>query len=465
MKHRASVCAVLLATSLLPSTAEANGRFPSALQLAPRPGHPETMAMRTTFGVLLSNDGGDRWDWICESGMGYGARSDYILAVTGKGTMMVAAFEGLTLSRDGGCDWSFVEGPLENEVVVDITTFGADSSSVLAMTAQGQIAVSVDDGVTFAPYGAIDAAAVPITIDVAPSDASRVYVSALRRTGDTIGAALFVSENSGASFAEHAIPLLAGESAAFIAAVDPHDANRVYLRTGSNDGTGESRLLVTDNAGASFATPYTGEQILGFALGDDGKTVFVGGLLKGLLSASTSDFAFAPRTSATIQCLATNASGLWAGSNELNEGFFIGTSVDAGAHFKERLRKRALRGPLACPASSSVARCGAEWPSMQMALEIMPAEGEDAGPIPSLDGGAPAKSPAQPTDSEGCSTSPSAHGSLSLGALLAMMLLRRAKRRRQAEGSSAASSVQKAWTSSMDPRRRAGGRLERRSLP
>lgn len=408
---RAALASCALASSVLGGTeARANGRFPTAMQLATRPGHPDHIALRATFGVLFSSDGGQNWDWVCENGMGYGPRSDYLLALTEQGTAMMAALEGLTISHDGGCNWAFAEGPLQKREVIDVTTYDGDPSFVLAITANGAIAVSHDEGVTWAPYGAIDPATRPITIDVAPSDPTRVYVSALRSDGSRLTGAFFTSSDSGASFTESSVALLADERAAYIAAVDPKNANRVYLRTGDETGALPSRLLVSDNAGATFATRYTGEQMLGFALAEDGAKVYLGGVQNGLLAASTVDFSFTPRAKFPVQCLKSVGAGLWACSNEANDGFFLGLSTNDGVQFAERLKKRTVRGPLACPANSTVAtRCLPEWPDTQYLLGMIEGGYVDAGAILPLDGGRPiggGNAEGGRSGDDGCGTSP-----------------------------------------------------------
>ncbi|MFO0674015.1 MAG: hypothetical protein U0235_31080 [Polyangiaceae bacterium] len=52
--------------------ARANGRFPAANQLEATPGNDGSLVLRTTFGILFSNDGAKTWDWVGERGVGYG---------------------------------------------------------------------------------------------------------------------------------------------------------------------------------------------------------------------------------------------------------------------------------------------------------------------------------------------------------------------------------------------------------
>lgn len=50
-----------------PSMARANGRFPAAQQVVLGPGaRSDVITLRTTFGPLVSRDGGRGFRWYCE---------------------------------------------------------------------------------------------------------------------------------------------------------------------------------------------------------------------------------------------------------------------------------------------------------------------------------------------------------------------------------------------------------------
>lgn len=111
-----------------PREARANGRFPAANQLVAAPGDPSTLTLRTTFGVLLSRDAAGTFDWICERAVGYGGVEDPSLAMTSATSIVAGTFEGVTVSANGGCGWTFIGGPLEKQVIVDIR-FSASRAS------------------------------------------------------------------------------------------------------------------------------------------------------------------------------------------------------------------------------------------------------------------------------------------------------------------------------------------------
>ena len=51
------------------------------------PDDPQFLAVRTTFGVLVSGDSGQHWDWICERALGYSGVQDPTLGLMEGGTL------------------------------------------------------------------------------------------------------------------------------------------------------------------------------------------------------------------------------------------------------------------------------------------------------------------------------------------------------------------------------------------
>ncbi len=290
--RRASFLSALLLAGLSSAPALANGRFPKANQLVIAPCAPDTMTLRTTFGILFSSDRAASWDWVCETAVGYPANTneDPSIALTANKTAIMGLYEGISVSPDTGCAWKHIGGALDKEVVVDIvlrpdaphTVFGLTSTYVTANDAgaaiyEARLFETTDDGANWAPVGVpIDPSVLSETVEVAKSNPHRFYISAVKGAGATATGLLYVSDNDGASWAEHQVPLdLKNERAPFIAAVDPANADRIYVRTGG--GSMSSRLLVSDDAGITFRAVYTGMPMLGFALSPDGSTVFLGG--------------------------------------------------------------------------------------------------------------------------------------------------------------------------------------------
>jgi len=381
--------------------ARANGRYPESNAYFFSPTSPDLILLRVTFGLLVSHDRGRTWDWVCERSIGLAGIEDPMFAITPSGTFIGSTFQGLTRSTDKGCSFAFVGGALKDLVFVDVATSAAAPNQIVAFASSydGQYSdggiyfkstlyETKDDGVTFTPLPAVIAPdLLGETVDVAPSDPDRFYYSTVRAPGQkTRTAQLFTSLDHATTFAEHDIPLVLDEKAAFIAGVDPTNPERVYVRTTAATDK-PTRLLVTDDAGKTWRPVFTATgPIMGFALSADGKKIWVGGPRDGLHSASTLDFAFQQRSTIEIQCLAVQPDGLWACSSE-RSGFVAGRSEVEGTSFEAVLHFCDIRGPLACPESSGThLECvlGGEprtppWPPQRVTLGCEAPPVEDAG--------------------------------------------------------------------------------------
>jgi MYXO-CTERM domain-containing protein len=449
------------ATIALARDASANGRFPAASEIFFSPTDLSFVGIRATFGILLSHDGGTTWAWLCEDAIGLGPKTeeDPPLAMTAGGSLIAALPFGLAVSTDSGCDWSFVGGALSGQVVADIAvrpdnphaviavtaTYGADAGEGGASGYDQQVYESIDDGAHWSPLGAlIDPSALVTTIDVAASDPDRLYASAIRHGATPPSASLFVSTNAGASWTEYPAPfdMTRGSTAIFIAAVDPTNADRVYLRS-----DGDSQLSVTSDAGKTWSTPLSIEDpMLGFALSSDGSTVYAGSVAAGLLVADATTLSFQQVSGIHVQCLASSDGGLWACSDEPS-GFIAGQSGNGGASFVPKLRNLLdIGAPIACPASAEAnlctsfdydamppydpftALCTNLDACMQSApLPPLAATCVDAGRCTEAAGDA--GPPASPTGSKACGCS-TAGGQGAAGVALATALLGIAVRRR-----------------------------------
>ncbi len=379
--------------------AAANGRFPASNQIVFSPSNPDVVMARTTYALLPSTDDGASWSFLCESALGLPMTTyeDPELGITANGALVAglsAPTIGLDVSNDFGCTWGCSNGDLANQQIADTVVRPDTPHEILALTgtfgdggSYSQVFQSVDDGADWTPLGVpLDPAVVVTTIDVAATDPMRLYVSGTRGYGATRTASLFVSTNAGQTWDEKVIPQFlgdqaGGETSVYIGAVDPTNADRVYLRSsGSVDG-GESRLYVTTDAGTTFtiAKDFQVEaaglaligELLGFALAPDGSQIYVGTKESGLWRANRSDMAFSVvNANVGVQCLATRqtATGpeLWACGNEYkgppgNPGnFIIGRSTDQGATFQALLSTlTSLKGIADCGSATGTAfACG-----------------------------------------------------------------------------------------------------------
>jgi photosystem II stability/assembly factor-like uncharacterized protein len=411
--------AAALAVFLASASAFANGRYPASNELVFSPTSGNVVVLRTTFGILISHDGGSTWTWLCEDALGLSpaASEDPTLGLTANDTLIAGLYSGLQVSPDTGCAWSSVPGLVEQQVV-DVAVRSASPRSAVALVStysatavpdssvgySTQLYETTDDGATWSALGGpFDATVAVTTVDVAASDPNRLYITGFRSSA-LFTPALFVSVDHGMSWSEHAMPPLSHDVGLYIAGVDPQRADLVYLRTqGAPSATGRSRLFVTRDQGQSFQTALSlPGSMLGFALSPDGSKVYAGIEKGGLFVANrdellaaadggalpsvgdaggTASPAFRQTSGIHVQCLATHGSELWACSDEAS-GFIAGASLDDGASFTPKLHIHGIAGPIACGADAAAAQCsGARW--QQVCQTLMGCAG-DAG----IDGGA-----------------------------------------------------------------------------
>jgi hypothetical protein len=282
-----------------------------------------------------------------------------------------------------------------------------------------QLYETTDDGKNWSAVGGpFDPTVAPLTVDVAASDPNRLYVSGFR-VSSLFTPLLFVSLDHGASWSERPMPSLSHDLGMYIAAVDPQNADLVYLRTqGAPNPAGQSRLFVTNDQGQSFHTALTlPGSMLGFALSPDGSKVYAGIEKGGLFAASRANLlaaadagslvpvtvgdagggaspAFRRTSGIHVQCLATHGAELWACSDEAS-GFVTGVSLDDGATFTPELHMRDIAGPIACDADATAAVCSGA-PFAQLCRTLMGCAGDggvDAADAGSEDAGSARNSP------------------------------------------------------------------------
>lgn len=372
-----AACAIPFGSGL----ARANGVFPSAEQIVVDPLDPSHIVVRTTYGLLTTRAAGDPWDWICESAVGYSSGFHPSIGITNDGTVLAGVPDGVSIAQGPGCAWGLAAGLGPGAVVVDLSVEKGDPSHAVAVTASfagspARLWESSDNGVTWAQAGvALPAGYTPLTVDVAPSDPERVYVSAQVSTKG----ALLVSPDRGQTWLTFTVPSTSADEQPFIGAVDPLNADLVYIRTTGVSG----HVLVYDHAAVAFTSIFSGVGLLrGFALSPDGQTLLVGGASDGIMRASVADFAFEKVSSVATRCLTWTEAGVYTCASEFPDNFTIGLSHDEGATFETLLKQPCVRGPLDCdPATTAGAACPPEWPAIaiQLGTDECPAATGGAG--------------------------------------------------------------------------------------
>ena len=161
-----------------------------------------------------------------------------------------------------------------------------------------------------------------------------------------------------------------------IMAIDPEDADTVYLRV-SSGGLYDSVVITTDG-GQTFETALivTG-QFSAFLRAGDG-ALYLGELAGVLHVRAPGATEFSRLPGPHFRCLGQRAgtSRVYACGDMGLDGFSVGYSDDHGQTFQRMMSFVDLLGPLTCPTVQD--NCAAHWERIQGVLGIAPVP--DAGP-------------------------------------------------------------------------------------
>jgi hypothetical protein len=372
-------------TLFVPRLAAANGRYPQAMQLSEDPSDGSRLWLMSTYGLLTSPDRGRTWSWICEEALGVDSSISFdpVLGVHQNGSVILGLLDGLKTSRDRGCDWTYATDALKEQFIVDLAVHARLEQRALVLLSYGeavdggvhytnQVWETTDNSSTFSLLAnALPSDVLSTTLDSAPSDALRLYISAQVETGDITRSPPPVwlrSRNGGKTWEQRDLPLR-GDVTPYIAAVHPTDANQVYLRTWqrTTDNVVSSALLHTSDAGDTWREILIQKApMLGFALSPDGSTVLAGygdpqsitiGFAPdalGIWRATAPDFNFERVFDKSINCLTWSEHGVYACSQLHASGFDVGLSRDQGSTFTAVQNHRTVLGPLACGRDAAV---------------------------------------------------------------------------------------------------------------
>jgi len=343
-----------------PQPALGNGRVPAPVGL--HAGGDRTLVLSTTVGLLLSPDDGETWNWVCENAIGYTGTYDPDYAIEDDGTLWATTYDGIKVSRDGGCTWNPPSGPLagvwasEVEVGPDGRIWAATESA----DQDNDVYVSTD-GTTFTPTGLSHPGAWWRSLRIAPGDSERIYVSGYvpPQPGEDAmtspEAILYRSTNGGTSWTQ--LPLVdisfAEVPSLMIAAVSPTDRDTVYARAVTAGDQGGDVLYRSTNGGTSW-TPLldTIDTITAVVVVGDGRVV-AGTINDGVHVSTDGGDTWTRDDQPKMACATRDADGsfLSCGSNYVPDLFALARSTDL-TDWTKIMRLCEIDAPLACPAGT-----------------------------------------------------------------------------------------------------------------
>ena len=402
--HGGLICIGLGAATVaaLPTEALANGRRPATTSVKFASGDAQTIYVPVTFGFLKSDDDGATFRWVCEATVGYTGTFDPDYAVDEAGNVYATTFDGLRISRDGGCTF----GPVGGELA-DPTKFLSDveigpDARVWAATSVGKGPNDVyvaADGETFESVGLFEEKAWWLSVRTTPADPLRVYVSGFL-PGPTAAESVAILRRSldgGATWEDLPVDDFAFRQRRdiYILDVSPVDPDVLFARlVGANAPAGDA-VYRSGDGGLSWTRVLDfADLVTSFLIRSDGETVIAATIngcpgdeapdIKGCVKISRdAGLKFQPATEQPrLACLGERTDGTLygCGDNWAPDNFALGSSDD-GETWTKVYRFSETIGPLECPADTEQAECAAVgWPPLCETLGICIPDGGAVAP-------------------------------------------------------------------------------------
>jgi MYXO-CTERM domain-containing protein len=332
------VCAL---TGLLAgaSPARANNAFPDTGQVLLPPDRPDTIILGTNFGLVITEDGGTTWRWTCEHDEGLNAVS-YELT-PGPRHRLISLASSLVFSDDLACTWHAPE-PAEPFIYDAFPDPGTPDRYLIAIdrvvgTATSNVVVESTNGaqslgrVLFTAPSGLEVS----TLEVARSDPRTAYLTMYPLTG-TGPNQIARSTDGGETWSVVTPRSDVGNADLLIAAIDPADARKIYFRVLTGDG--HEKLALSSDGGDSLHAPLTADGALSSFVRTADGTILVGTLKGGdghLFRSTDGGTSFtALPSSIRPRALAERAGKLYAATDDLQDGYALGVSEDAGTTWR-----------------------------------------------------------------------------------------------------------------------------------
>ena len=373
-------CLALALAVLVSTAARADGAFPSGMSVLLPAGAPQRIFLGTTFGLVVSDDAGSTWQYVCEPYLTGSGASVLIYQAASNGAVVAAHNDALSSSSDL-CTWTRATGSISGLAVVDAFINPSNPSSVLALawppTAGASLLQSSDGGRSFGP-ALLQSGTPPVragerlvSVEIAASAPAVVYATTFAfasATSPNGSAALLRSSDGGTTWARFELGL--GPSVqAKIAQVDPADANTVYLLV---SGTSDE-IRVTRDGGVTVQPLFSpGTIIGGFVRASDG-TLCAGTVLGDFYVRAPGAAGFERLPGPHLRCLGERTGRLYACGDPATDGYDLAKSDDRGRSFQKLLSFTQILGPGVCPAVQSA--CRADFEQLQRALAGAPGVG------------------------------------------------------------------------------------------
>jgi hypothetical protein len=361
---------------------------------------PNEIMLATTFGLVVSVDGGQTWTYSCEQAANGALAAFYQVGPPPRDRLFAKTDIALIFSDDHGCTWGKAQGMLTGKAPVDYFPDPANADRVWAVrgadttTGGSDIVVeSTDGGATFPTVRFTAAVGDGITgVELARSDPNTAYVTL--RSGSNFAPKLAVTKNDGTSWDTRDLSATIGNAGIRLVAIDPTNASKIFLRVSIPSGAamGDGIALSLDS-GMTFVKPQPislpGGVLTSFVRLSDG-TLLAGGvdLVRNVVFRSTDGgMTFTELDAPTVKGLGQRDGRAFIAANNdpLVDGYALGQSNDRGTSWQPLMSFDQIQAISACVKTSCQADCTMKAEFGTWAEDVC-----SATPMPQpYDGGAP----------------------------------------------------------------------------
>jgi hypothetical protein len=359
----------------LGSTAvHANGAFPDSQGLLLPADRPTEVMLATTFGVVMSLDGGQTWTYSCEMMTNGMLAAFYNIGPAPRDRVFAITDVSFIYTDDHACTWAKSGGMLASRPPVDYFPDVSNANRVWAALAPAggtgpyTIIESLDAGATFNTVRFTSATGDAITgVELSKSDANTAYVTL--RSGTNFTPKLAMTKDGGATWTTRDLSAVAaiGNANIRLVSIDPTNPNKIFLRVSIPSGTtkGDGIALSLDG-GATFVSPppvaVPGGVLNAFTRLSTG-TLLVAGIdgIRNLIFRSTNGgMSFTEIDSPLVRGLGQRDGVAYAASSDDAtdpNGFALAKSTDDGMTFQPILRFADMKAISSCVKAICASDC------------------------------------------------------------------------------------------------------------
>jgi hypothetical protein len=419
MSRTSALTVALLAAALAPAGAWADGAFPDSFGIFAPSDQPQRLILSTNFGMIISEDNGATWYLVCENAENSPYASLYALGPPPADRIGVVSQVGLAISSDDACTWTTADGGVGNTYVEDFFFDPSDPNHALAIATAPNpdggpegtaLFQSHNGGLTFdtAPIFQPPTGVGVLSMEISRSSPQTIYIALFESSPDR-RALLGRSDDSGGTWQQFDVSGGAiGTKSVRIAAVDPNDATRVYLRV-ADSTAGQDALAIVTDGGASVTVPLQLQYPMSGFLHRSNGELLVTTLQQGSFRSVDQGQSFQPwEANLHLRGLTERGSTLFLVGDNFADNFAVAQSSDDGNTLTPLLQFDRICGLKACGNIASL--CQATWSQLAQTLTI------------------PDNACAAPPPTKGCGCAADAGVPLALMAAL-LLRLRRARRR------------------------------------